>query len=83
MNNENRDTSFQIDAIVTLDDRGQIVIPKDVRKSLNFNPGDKFTLMTCNDSKGNLCCITLLKVDQLRGMVQKVLSPVFSEIVDG
>lgn len=75
--------SFQIDAIVSLDERGQIVIPKNVRKTLNFNPGDKFALMSCHDSKGMLCCITLLKTDQLKGMVQKVLSPVFSEIVDG
>ena len=83
MSNNNANTCCQIDAIVSIDDRGQIIIPKDVRKSLGFQSGDKFALMTCNNPDGSLCCLTLVRTDQLKGMVQKVLSPVFKEIVDG
>lgn len=75
----------QIEAVVSLDERGQIIIPKDVRKKFGLGSGDKFALMSCRTSEegGSVCCFTLMKTDQLKGMVQQVLSPMFAEIVDG
>lgn len=75
----------QIEAVVSIDERGQIIIPKDVRKKFGLQSGDKFALMSCGTSGdgGSACCFTLMKTDQLKGMVQQVLSPIFTEIVDG
>jgi len=85
MTNNQKTPCCQIEAVVSLDERGQIIIPKDVRKKFNLASGDKFALMSCGDSdeNGSPCCFTLIKTDQLKGMVQQVLGPMFAEIVDG
>lgn len=56
MNNET-DNKYEIEAIVSFDDRGQLVIPKDLRKKFNLKAGDKFALISCapNDAA---CCDT-------------------------
>ena len=85
MSDNQNNSCCQIEAVVSLDERGQIIIPKDVRKKLKLESGDKFALMTygTNDGSGSSCCITLVRTDQLKGMVQQVLGPMFSEIIDG
>lgn len=73
----------QVEAIVSFDDRGQLVIPKDVRKKYNLNAGDKFALISCSTDKGEsgeTCCFTLMKTQELEGMVRQTLGPMFSEI---
>lgn len=39
--------SCEIEAIVSFDERGQLVIPKDLRKKFNLKAGDKFALISC------------------------------------
>ena len=79
----------QIEAIVSFDERGQLVIPKDLRKKFNLKPGDKFALISCMTSCGeddscgnesNLCCFTLVHTDQLKGVVNQALGPMMSGI---
>ncbi len=73
----------QVEAIVSFDDRGQLVIPKEVRKKYNLNAGDKFALISCSTNQGNdsaTCCFTLMKTQELEGMVKQTLGPMFSEI---
>ena len=70
-----------VEAIVSFDDRGQLVIPKDVRKKFNLNAGDKFALISCStDQDGASSCFTLMKTNQLEDMVKQSLGPMFSEI---
>ena len=81
----------QIEAIVSFDDRGQLVLPKDLRKKFNLKAGDKFALISCvtpesegdccgTDSQGGLCCFTLVHTSQLTGMVEQALEPMMSSI---
>ena len=72
-----------VEAIVSFDERGQLVIPKDVRKKFNLIAGDKFALISCsteNSDNGSNCCFTLMKTGQLEDMVKQSLGPMFSEI---
>ena len=74
-----------VEAIVSFDERGQLVIPKDVRKKFNLNAGDKFALISCStdigeNSEATTCCFTLMKTGQLEDMVKQSLGPMFSEI---
>lgn len=46
----------EIEAIVSFDDRGQLVIPKDLRKKFNLKAGDKFALISCMSSEGSSSC---------------------------
>ena len=48
----------EIEAIVSFDERGQLVIPKDLRKKFNLKAGDKFALISCMTSDGASSCGT-------------------------
>lgn len=47
-------SNCEIEAIVSFDERGQLVIPKDLRKKFNLKAGDKFALISCL-SPSNCC----------------------------
>ncbi len=68
-----------VEAIVTIDERGQIVIPKDLRTRFKLEPGEKLALISCV-TRDTDCCITLIKTDKLGSMIQEVLGPAFKEI---
>ena len=71
----------QVDAIVSIDARGQIVLPKDVRAKADIKPGDKFVLVS-SESDGKLCCLFLVKAEEFAGSVRDMLGPVAKEILD-
>ncbi len=70
----------QVDAIVSVDARGQIVLPKDIREKLGVKAGDKFVLIS-SESDGKLCCLFLVKADEFAGTVKDMLAPVAKEIL--
>ena len=71
--------SCRIDAILTIDAKGQIVLPKDLREKANFKPNDKIAVVACQ--RGNEgCCIMMIKADQLVGAITKTLSPLIKGI---
>lgn len=70
----------QVDAIVTVDARGQIVLPKDVREKSGIKAGDKFVLIS-SEAEGKLCCLFLVKADEFAGTVKGMLGPVAKEIL--
>jgi len=64
----------RIDAVVTMDVKGQIVLPKDLREKANFKPNDKIAVVAC-EKEGIVCCIMMIKADRLAGAVSKTLGP--------
>lgn len=93
----NKSNTTQLEAIVSFDERGQLVIPKDLRKKFNLKAGDKFALISCMtkncepgccdpdccDPGGDstLCCFTLVHTDQLKDIVNQALSPMMTEVL--
>ena len=73
-------TCCNVEALVSVDERGQMVLPKDVRQKANINPGDKLALTTW-EKDGSVCCITLTRAEDITGMVRATLSPVMKEIL--
>ena len=71
---------MQIEAIINCDERGQIMLPKEIRKRLNINPGDKLALLNCTPEEGKLC-LAIIKVDSLEELVKDYLTPVLKEII--
>ncbi len=69
-------STYKIEAVVSVDERGQMVLPKELRQRAGIGPGDKIALVAMNDATGALCCFTLFKVDDLSGMVRDKLQPV-------
>jgi len=69
----------RIEAVLTVDDRGQMVLPKDVRLKAGISAGDKLALIGW-EHDGSICCLALMKVENLSGMVRDVLGPLLQEI---
>ncbi|MFB0509277.1 MAG: HgcAB-associated protein HgcC [bacterium] len=68
-----------IESLITIDDRGQMVLPKEVRKKANIRPGDKMAVVTWI-KEGKTCCISLIKADELSGPLKGILEPMAKEI---
>ena len=71
----------RIDAVVTIDVKGQIVLPKDLREKANFKPNDKIAVVAC-EKDGEVCCITLLKAERLVGAITKTLGPLLKGVTN-
>jgi antitoxin PrlF len=68
-----------VEAVVTVDARGQVLLPKDLRESAGIAAGDKLAVVSMT-SQGRVCCLSLIKVEQLAGTVKDILGPVAREI---
>jgi len=69
----------RIEAVVTVDERGQMVLPKEVREKAGLSAGDKLALIAW-EKDGEVCCISLIKTDQMGDMVKSILSPMIGEL---
>jgi len=68
-----------IDAVVTVDAKGQILLPKDLRERANIKPNDKLALVA-SEKNGEVCCIMIVKAERLVGAVTKTLGPLLKGI---
>ena len=71
----------KVDALVSIDGRGQIVLPKDVRERAGVKAGDKFVVMSY-ESEGKICCIFLVKADDFADTAKDMLGPMVKEILE-
>lgn len=73
-------TCCQVEAIITIDERGQMVLPKDTRVKAGIKAGDKLALITLQNT-GKPCCIMLMKTDELSLMAKNIISPLVKTII--
>ena len=71
----------KIDAVVTIDAKGQIVLPKDLRERANLKPNDKLAVIVF-ERDGEVCCFTMMKAEMLGSPVKKMLGPVLKEALE-
>ena len=69
----------QVEAVVSIDERGQMVLPKDIRDKANIKAGDKLAVVAM-EQNGQVCCISLVKVQELTDMVKNMLGPAMKEV---
>jgi len=69
----------RIEAVVTVDERGQMVLPKEVREKAGLGAGDKLALIAW-EKDGRVCCISLIKTDRMGDAVKNLLGPMVSEL---
>lgn len=65
----------RIESLITVDERGQMVLPKDLRDRAKIRAGDKLALVSWQKD-GEICCFTLIKADALADRVKEFLGPV-------
>jgi antitoxin PrlF len=72
--------AFKVDAVLSVDERGQMVLPKEVRQRAGIQAGDKLALVTW-EKDGAVCCMSLIKTDQFAEMLKGVLGPMLQEVM--
>jgi AbrB family looped-hinge helix DNA binding protein len=71
----------RVEALVSIDERGQMILPKELRERANIRAGDKFAV-TSMGKNGKVCCIVLTKAEDLSGMVMNVIGPVVKNMTE-
>lgn len=69
----------KVDAVISVDDRGQTVLPKEIREKAGIKAGDKLAVITWGGGKHS-CCITLMKADEMTDMIKEKLGPMAKEL---
>ena len=69
----------KVEALVGIDDRGQMVLPKELREKADIRAGDKLAI-TSWEKDGKVHCIFLTKAEGLADMMRATLTPVMKDI---
>jgi antitoxin PrlF len=72
-------TCCLVEAVVSVDERGQMVLPKEVREKAGIEAGDKLAIVTW-EKDGKICCMSLIKAGEFAGMVKVILGPMMKDI---
>ena len=70
----------KVEAIVSIDDRGQMVLPKELREKAGIRGGDKLAI-TSWEKDNTICCISLTKAEDIASTVKATLGPVMKGIL--
>jgi antitoxin PrlF len=70
----------KVEAVIGIDERGQMVLPKDLREKADIHAGDKLAVVSM-EQEGKTCCLSLIKVESLTNMVKDMLGPVMEEVL--
>ncbi|KUK94116.1 MAG: HgcAB-associated protein [Methanothrix sp.] len=70
----------RVESVVSVDERGQMILPKDIREKAQIRGGDKLAVVSM-EKDGKICCLSLIKVEELERMVKSLLGPVMGEFI--
>ncbi|MFA6449831.1 MAG: HgcAB-associated protein [bacterium] len=69
----------RVESLLSVDERGQMVLPKSLRDRAGISAGDKLGLVTW-EKEGKICCIVLIKADEMAVMAKNMISPLMRDI---
>ena len=69
----------KVESVVSVDERGQMVLPKEIRDRAKIRAGDKLAVISW-EKDGEVCCISLMKAEGLTSMVKEMLGPMMKEV---
>jgi antitoxin PrlF len=70
----------QVEAIVSVDARGQMVLPKELRDKIGLGANEKLAVISWKREE-RVCCLTLLKADELADAVRVTYGPLLNDMV--
>jgi AbrB family looped-hinge helix DNA binding protein len=69
---DKRACCYNVESVVTIDDRGQMVLPKDIRVKAGIRAGDKMAVVLM-EKDGEVCCLSLVKTENFSNTVKELL----------
>lgn len=76
------DRCCTVTAVVSVDERGQVVLPKELRDRAGINAGDKLAVVALGEPEETFC-LMLLKTNELNGMVKVKINAVLGKKEEG
>lgn len=70
----------RVEAMVAIDERGQMVLPKDLREKAGVKAGDRFVVIS-GGSEDKVCCILMVKAEDFSQTAKQLLGPMMKEIL--
>lgn len=70
----------KVESLVSVDERGQMVLPKEIRDKAKIHAGDKLAVISW-EKDGEVCCISLVRIEEITDMVKGMLGPMMKEIL--
>jgi AbrB family looped-hinge helix DNA binding protein len=70
----------KVESIISIDERGQMVLPKELREKANIRAGDKLAVVSW-DKEGEICCLYLIKTEHLAERVKDFLGPMMKDMM--
>jgi antitoxin PrlF len=70
----------KVEALISVDERGQMVLPKEMRDKADIHAGDKLALVSWQ-KEGKVCCFILIKAGEFGDMVKGLLGPLMKEMM--
>mgnify|MGYP002750420882 CR=1 FL=1 len=68
----------KVESVISIDDRGQMVLPKEIRDNADIQAGNKFAVISW-EKDGQLYCISLMRVEQLADSLKTILLPLLRD----
>jgi antitoxin PrlF len=72
-------SSWKVESIISIDERGQMVLPKELRDKAKIQAGDKLALVSW-EKGGEICCLYFIKTEYLADRVKDFLGPMMKEM---
>ena len=70
----------RVESLLTVDDRGQMILPKEIRDKAGIKGGDKLALVSW-EKGGKVCCFSLIKVEEFSGLIKGLLGPLMGDLL--
>lgn len=69
----------KVEALVSVDERGQMVLPKEIRDKTGIKAGDKLAVVSFINAKKS-CCLVLMKTKDLEEKVKGIFSSLRAKV---
>jgi antitoxin PrlF len=76
---EGEQSCCKVESLIAVDERGQMVLPKELRERAGIKAGDKLALISF-ESGGEFCCLALMKAENLAMHVKNFLGPILGNL---
>ncbi|MEM0302169.1 MAG: HgcAB-associated protein [Archaeoglobaceae archaeon] len=73
----------KLEAVVSIDNRGQILLPKELRERAELKAGDKLAILSACDENGKVCCLIFMRAEVIENLAVERLSPTLKAVFGG